>query len=182
MIDERDEARLSQALAGSKRQQQDALREPFEHLRGPLFGMALRMTGRPDLADDAVQEALVDVLRGAHTFRAEARLTTWVYRIALRAATRVAARARTRRSAALPEELTGRAPDPAQTTEQRDAAARILRAIASLSAPQRAVVALSALEDVPLVEVAKILGVPEGTVHSRLHAARAKLRDALGRD
>lgn len=181
MIDSTTEARLVAALADSKRDQQAALRELFELLQAPLFGMALRMTGRPDLADDAVQEAFVDVLRGARTFRGDARLTTWVYRVALRAATRVAARAERRRSVALPEELIGHAPDPATSTEQRESASRVLAAIAALSAPQRSVVALSALQDVPLVEIAAILGIPEGTVHSRLHAARTKLRESLGK-
>ena len=57
-----------------------------------------------------------------------------------------------------------------------------LEDLRSLPAPQRAVLALSALQDLPRVEIAAILGVPEGTVHSRLHHARNRLRERLERD
>ena len=63
MIEPTTEARLAAALAGSKLEQRGALRELFDALQAPLFGMALRMTGRPDLADDAVH-----VVQGAEGF------------------------------------------------------------------------------------------------------------------
>ncbi len=138
------------------------------------------MTGRPDLADDAVQETFVDVLRGADGFRGDARLTTWLYRIAVRAATRVSTRAR-RRSAPLPEELAVGTDGPPEALAQREGAARILAAMSRLPAAQRAVLALGALDGLPHTEIAEVLGVPPGTVYSRLHQARAEMREALER-
>lgn len=179
MIEPDDEARLIGQLGSGGRARDAALEELFQRLRQPLFGLALRMTGRPDLADDAVQEALVDVLRGIPGFRGDARLTTWAYRIAVRAATRVAARNR-RAHEDLSEDLAAGAADPQRLAAERDGAARILAAIAKLPAPMRAVVALSALDGLDQTEVAEVLGVPVGTVYSRLHAARARLRELLG--
>lgn len=184
MIEAHDEARLVASLRGGRRERDAAVRELFELTRTSLYGLALRMTGRPDLADDAVQETFVDVLRGIGGFRGEARLSTWLFRVAVRAATRVAARAR-RREELLPGELLPGERDaggesPAHSAAQRDAAARILAAIAALPAPLRAVVALSALEDLRRAEVGEVLGIPTGTVDSRLHAARARLRATLG--
>ena len=188
MIRPEDEARLIAGLRGDATTRDEALRELFELTRTPLYSLALRMTGRADLADDAVQEAFVDLLRSRSAFRGDARLTTWLFRIVVRAATRVAARSRGAHEP-LPEELgaasgpsTGASDDPSTRGERREAAARILRAIRSLPAPQRAVLALSALQDLPQVEIAAILGVPEGTVHSRLHHAKKRLRERLEQD
>lgn len=184
MISATDETRILEQLRSGDRDA--AMRELFESVRGPLFGLALRMTGRPDLADDAVQETFVDLIRSLDGFRGDARLTTWLFRVAIRAATRVASRA-SGRTETLPEELD--VPDrdgpdhggAATTVEQRDSAARILAAIADLPAPLRAVFALSALREVPQTEIAVILGLPEGTVHSRMSKARARLREVLER-
>ena len=178
MISADTQARILELLRGSKAQRDRGLQDLYTELRAPLYSLALRMTGRADLADDAVQETFVDILRASNSFRGDARLTTWIFRIAVRASTRVASRARAK-AGDLPDDLPSAGSDPALTTEQLDGAARILRAIASLPAPQRAVLALSALDGLPQVEIASILGVPEGTVYSRLHSARAKLRELL---
>lgn len=178
MIGVDDERALLEGLRGSRTAREAGLRQLHDLTRAKLFGLALRMTGRPDLADDAVQETFVDVMRGINGFRGEARLTTWLYRIAVRASTRIAARSK-RAGEVLPDDLVGDGAGPDETAEQRDGAARILRAIAALPAHQRAVVALSALEDLPAREIAVVLGIPEGTVHSRLSGARRRLRERL---
>lgn len=178
MITVEEEAHLLALLRGDARARREGQRELFERTREDLFGLALRMTGRPDLAEDAVGETMVDALQALTSFRGEARLTTWLYRVAVRAALRVAGQAKGRTvelSADVPSSRSG----PAQAAERRDSAERILAAIATLPPAQRAVVALSALDGLPLTEVAVVLGVPEGTVHSRLHAARERLRQKL---
>ena len=181
MIDPETEARLLALLRGKRREREDGLRELFETTRSALYGIALRMTGRPDLADDAVQETCVDVMRGIPSFRGESRLTSWLFRVAVRASVRVGSRAR-RREEVVSEELVGElagGEDPSVASAQRDSAARILNAIASLPAPRRAVIALSALEGLPQTEVALVLGIPDGTVYSRLHEARKALKARL---
>lgn len=181
MIDADHERRLLEQLRGGRRERDRGLRDLFESLRQPLFGLALRMTGRPDLADDAVQETFLDVLRGLKGFRGEARLTTWLFRIAVRAALRVAARSRGK-TEPLPEELADRGAGPAESAARADAASRVLAAIATLPPAQRAVVSLMALQELSQVEVAEVLGIPAGTVYSRLHEARARLRERLDVD
>ena len=178
MIEPADEERLLGLLRGSRRERDRGMRELLERVREPLFGLALRMTGRPDLADDAVQETFLDALGGLKAFRGESRLTTWLFRIAVRAAARVAGRTRVG-AEVLPDELHDRTAGPSESAEQVDAANRILRAIASLPPPQRAVVSLTALEELSQVDVAEVLGIPVGTVYSRLHEARARLRERL---
>lgn len=178
MIALEEEQRLLALAKGTRDQRDQGMRELFEQLRGPLFNLALRMTGQPNLADDAVQETFIDVLRGIPNFRGESRLSTWVFRIAVRAATRVKARA-SRRTQSLEVDLTDGRPSPAETASQLDGARRILRAIAKLPPAQRAVVSLMALKELSQTEIAEVLGIPDGTVYSRVHEARARLREIL---
>jgi len=178
MIERDRETRLSASLRGGKQEREQALSELFELTRSSLHGIALRMTGRPDLAHDAVQETFVDVLRGIGGFRGDARLTTWLYRIAVRAAARISSRNRSR-ATPLPEDLATDTDEPPDALAQREGAARILAAMAQLPARQRAVLALAALDDLPQTEIAAVLGVPPGTVYSRLHQARERMREAL---
>lgn len=193
MIEPSVEARLVADLLGRDRRARDrALDELFQLAGRPLFQLCLRVTCRPADAEDAVQETFVDVLRGIDGFRADARLTTWLFRVAIRAALRVKSRseraehvsARAFDAAEIDERgtaETGGRGDPAALAAEREGAARVLSAIARLPAAQRTVLGLAALEDLPRAQIAEILGVPVGTVDSRLHAARETLRAELER-
>ncbi|MGW5312483.1 RNA polymerase sigma factor [Nocardia thailandica] len=76
-VDPAERDLVRRAVDGDQR----ALTEVVERLRDPLYRLALRMTGRPADAEDAVQEILVRVLTRLSTWRAEAALTTWAYRV-----------------------------------------------------------------------------------------------------
>jgi RNA polymerase sigma-70 factor, ECF subfamily len=160
--------------AGARAEAFDAL---FRALREPILALCLHLTGRRADAEDALQEAFLAVYRALPAFRGEARLSTWVWRIALRAALRV--RARRRDHVELDPE-TPAAGGGAAALEARDEARRLQRALASLPAEPRAVLSLFAVEGLAHREIAEILGVPEGTVWSRLHGARRQLAEALG--
>jgi RNA polymerase sigma-70 factor (ECF subfamily) len=180
-------ARLREADDGARAA---ALNELFERLGRPLFQLCLRVTCDPTDAEDAVQETFVDVLRGLGGFRADARLATWIFRIAIRAATRVRSRRR-RAPASLagvdPDELRVAgaelhgAPDPGAVALERESVANLLAAMERLPAGQRVVLGLAALEELPQTEIAAILGIPVGTVYSRLSAARERMRKERAR-
>lgn len=193
MIDPQDEASLVARLKSDDgRVRAAAKTEAFNRLGEPVFQLCLRVTCDPVDAEDARQEAFVDILRALSSFRGEARFSTWVFRIALRAATRVRSRRRRHdmsrvdwtelasepESAVAGDESRGPA-DPSRELERREGALRLLAAISRLPFAQRAVLALAALEDVPRVEIAAVLGIPIGTVDSRLNAARENLRREL---
>lgn len=177
MIDPATEARLLAALRGNDRAAHDAaIGELHAATARPLFQLCLRIACDAADADDAVQETFVDVLRGIRSFRGEARLSTWLFRIAIRAATRVRNRRATRRHSAIDAgDLPGR-DDPVALASDRENAARLLAAIDELPAAQRAVVGLAAIEGIAHAEIAAVLGIPVGTVGSRLHEARDRLR------
>jgi RNA polymerase sigma-70 factor (ECF subfamily) len=142
----------------------------------------IRLGARPELAEDLAQETLLTVWRKAASFdpnRASA--STWIFTIARNL--RIDALRRERHPEDLEHEP-GLAPEPppspdaALTTLQR--LDRVRQALGGLSADQVEVVRLSFFEDKPHSEISADLGLPLGTVKSRLRLAMARLRAQLG--
>ena len=148
----------------------DRFDEIFREHRGRVLALCLRLTGNRALAEDALQETFLDVHRGLAAFRGEAALGTWIYRIALRAAVRLRAR---RPDLPIDDDPSF---DPHATLEARDRVRRLQAALAALPSEQRTVLALFAVDGLTHPAIAEILGIPEGTVWSRLHSARRALR------
>jgi len=124
----------------------------FRRLREPVHAVCLHVTGRRADAEAAVAEAFLAVQRALPGFTTESRVTTWVYRLALRAAFR--ARARGRDGVSTP--------------------------LSCLSAGPRLVLALFSIDGLRSGEIAEILGIPEEEAWSRLHAARRMLSGTQG--
>ena len=139
-----------------------------------VLSLCLHLTGSPGDAEDAAQEVFLAVFRDLPKFRGESRLSTWIYRIAVRTAFRV--KAKRPRTVPLDLESATETPDPAL---QRERSRHLARALANLSAEHRTVLALFALDGLSHREIAETLGIPEGTVWSRLHLARKKLAAEL---
>lgn len=147
----------------------------------PVYKLCLHLTGNAADAEDAMQDALLAACRALPQFRGEAKLSTWVYRIALRAALEVKSR-RTRRSESSDDLLRNEIASDVAADERvdvRQRAKKLMTAMDQLNAEQRAVISLFAVDGMTHPEIAAVLGVPEGTVWSRLHLARKKLAAAL---
>jgi RNA polymerase sigma-70 factor (ECF subfamily) len=131
--------------------------------------------------EDACQDVFLAVYRSLGRFRGEARLSTWIYRIAARGAGRAMQR---RRLHALLSTLLLREPaaPPAPDPSERTARLQLLdELIGRLSPKKRLVLVLFEIEEVPVEEIAQIAGCPENTVWSRLHHARAELTEMAKR-
>jgi len=137
-----------------------------------LWRHALRLTGREDAAWDVVQESWIAITRGLASLRDAGAFRRWAYTIVSRkAATWQRRRRREERDIACdPESLEASRPsvDPAVL--------RLRDALLRLSPDRRTLLALHYLEEFELWEIAEILGVPEGTVKSRLYHARKELK------
>jgi RNA polymerase sigma-70 factor (ECF subfamily) len=145
-----------------------------------LHAVAHRILRDTDLAEDATQQALLSVWRDLPQLRDPARFDAWSYRLLVRAC--YAEARRTRRWAPNLRLLPTDEPiatDPLGSVIDRD---QLERGFRRLSIDHRAVVVLHHYLDLPLPEVAEALGVPEGTVRSRLHNAMRGLRAALDAD
>lgn len=147
-----------------------------------VFAVALRICRHHEDARDVTQEVFITALRSMAGFRGDAQLTTWLHRVTVNAALDFV-RKRQRREASTVEELGDHPssdPGPEAAAIESVRAREVHRALGTLAADQRAVIVLCDLEGLDYAEAAESLGVPVGTVKSRLHRARMQLARALG--
>jgi RNA polymerase sigma-70 factor, ECF subfamily len=144
-----------------------------------------RLGVRANDLDDVLQEVFVIVHQRLHTFDHTAKVTTWLFGICLRAASDHRRRAYRRREQVGDEPV--HEPARTETSTPEDAAvgrqsrARLDRILDELDLEKRAVFVMFEVEELSCDEIAAIVGVPVGTVHSRLHAARKQFERAIGR-
>ncbi len=140
--------------------------------------LAARVLGSADLARDAVQEAAVAAMTDLGRLRSPDRFGAWFCGITLNVARRWLRQLRPE-VAGLSADLLAAGPDPAETAEAADTAARVREAIGSLADGQRHAVHLFYLQGLSHREVAAELGISVGAVKARLHQARAALAPKL---
>jgi RNA polymerase sigma-70 factor, ECF subfamily len=138
-----------------------------------LYGVAHALTANAADAEDLVQETFIAAASGR--FRGEASVRTWLVRILLRRAGMLRRRQRRHK---LQQPLDQASADVATVpeTEVVDARMDLSRMLQNLSPDHRAVIVLRELQGMSYDEMATALGVPRGTVESRLHRAREELR------
>jgi len=152
-----------------------------------VYTFAFAFTGSPDVAQDLAQDALVKVYKSLGSFRFQSAFSTWLYSI-VKNTYLDAVKSRAGRERALEEPLTER--DVAELHEAATAEERLLakesrrtllRALRQVPVAYRTVVALADVQGLGYEEIAGALGVPVGTVKSRLKRGRDALKDALHR-
>jgi len=181
-MDRTDEGLLADAAAGNV----GALRELYDRYRTRLMTYALYAVGDRALAEDVLQEAFIRIHRHAGDFDPGKRFSAWAYAITANLCRDEIRKAgRRRRLGFRAEGVFGAVEPVARTASPRADAAgrefrdRLVAEVAALPHEQREVVALRFLESMPYAEIAGVLGIPMGTVQSRLHAGVRALRDRL---
>ena len=141
-----------------------------------LYSVAYRILRDTGLAEDVLQNALVLAWRRLPKLRDLDRFEAWIHRILVHACYDESQRTRSwRGSTVLPIELAGVTDETSQIADRDE----LERAFRWLTIEQRAVFVLHHYLGLPLVEVADLLGIPAGTVRSRLHYATRSLRVAI---
>lgn len=130
-------------------------------------------------ADDVTQEIFIDLFKSAASFRGEAALSTWVYRVALNHCSRWRRKQRENAGLAEEDEIADEAPDPARRAAIGELRGEVRGAIQNLSAVQRDAVILHELHGLTYAQCAAALDIPIGTVKSRLSNAFRALRHSL---
>jgi RNA polymerase sigma-70 factor (ECF subfamily) len=146
--------------------------------RHRLYTLAVRELGSAADADDAVQEALIRAWRALPRFRAEASFATWIYRICLNAIHDQ--RARSARGGGVPLTDVVEPADPRDALVEAELSGDLQQALAALDETYRTAVILYDVLGRSYGEVAEALGVPEGTVKSRIFRGRTELARMLG--
>ncbi len=167
----------------------DAFTEIVRRHRDRLWAVALRTTGNPEEANDALQDALISAYRRAETFRGDSAVTTWLHRIVVNASLDRLRRRSVRTWVPLPDEGAGESPaslvddsrlaDPRAAAETSETIREVRAALDTLPPDQRAAIVLVDLEGWSVEEAAKALDCPVGTVKSRCFRGRAKLAERL---
>ena len=142
-----------------------------------LLRHALRTTGDPEGAREAVQEAWVAIARGLRKLHDPACFGAWALRITTRRCTDWIARQKRERGRRADLGAALQAPAPPEGRADRLASAREL--LRRLDSDQRSLMAMFYLEGLSVAEISRVLDIPAGTVKSRLFHARGKLRAAL---
>jgi len=160
----------------------EALRELVERYQRRLARLVYGIVRDRHEVEDVVQEVFLKVYQRIEAFDERARLYTWLYRVAANAAKDHVKKLSRRPAVALPEEVS--IPDGsagpragAAAAERREA---VRAAIAALPPHYREVLALRELESMSYTDIAAVLQLSIGTVESRIHRARARLKEGLG--
>jgi RNA polymerase sigma-70 factor, ECF subfamily len=167
-------ALVERARAGDTRAFERLYRE---HV-GRVYGLCLRMTRQPALAEDCTQETFINAWRALAKFETRSALGTWLHRIAVNVT--LARRRKSARYETVPEaDVEEEAAEPKWTLETPVEVEEIEEAIGSLPDGARDVLVLHALYGYSHIEAAQMLGVAEGTCKAQLHRARKLLRERL---
>jgi RNA polymerase sigma-70 factor, ECF subfamily len=157
-----------------------AFHELVRRFQHRLFAVCMRVLGSPVDAEDAVQETFVKLARHAEGFREEAKLSTWLYRVARNVCTdRV--RYEARRPATPVDDITEVAdePDPSDHLAAHDTATVVRAALDQLDEQSRTLLLLVSVDGLSYAEAAEVADLPVGTVKSRVSRARVQLGELL---
>jgi RNA polymerase sigma-70 factor (ECF subfamily) len=178
---DRPEADDSELLQRAAVGDSAAFHKLIDRHSGRLFRLATQMVGSSADAEDVLQETFVGAFRGLKGFESRSSVKTWLTRILLTQCARWR-RERHRTKAQPIDALEGGAAILAGGADQAQSVSHRLdlhAALGQLSPEHREVLMLREFESLSYDEIAAVLGVPRGTVESRLHRARGELRDKL---
>jgi RNA polymerase sigma-70 factor (ECF subfamily) len=166
---------------------EEAFEELIRRHESRVYRLLYRMMGNKEDAEDLTQETFLSLHRHGHRFRAEARFSTFVYRVAANAALnrrrslgRGRARIgklRTRQDAG--DDLPSSPRNPEDSALGAELSEHVRGALDGLSPSLRMPIVLYDIEGLAYGEIAKVLGIAEGTVKSRIHRARQAMREQL---
>lgn len=158
----------------------DAFAQIMRNHEDRVFSVCLRIMGNREHALDATQETFLTAFRKAEQFKGNSALGTWIYRIAVNTCYDQLRKQKRRKTDPMPEHLD---PSDHSAQDEVDSAAlrpEIQRAMAAIPEDFRSAVVLSDIEGLALPDVAEILGIPVGTVKSRVFRGRRLLAQELG--
>ena len=176
-----------------------ALEELLTSNEGRIYATCLKMCGNSDHARDLAQETFLRAIRGLVGFQGNSRVSTWLTRIAINVCLTDRRRRVVRQTGSLDAPLAGGAddagdirtlgeslpqqgePTASERVEQEEAGVRLEEAMGRLEPEKRAMLLLRDGQDLDYATIAEVLGIPSGTVKSRLFRARVALRKELER-
>jgi RNA polymerase sigma-70 factor (ECF subfamily) len=175
-----DERELIEAL---KRGEPQALDTFYRAYARTVLAWAIRLGGPSTDAEDIAQDVFAVAFRKIESFRGESRLSTWLFSITRNVLHNARRKAALRKLVTIDrlEEIPSGHPSSLDHVQRMQDRARVQAALQKLKRPQREVLVLMDLEGRSAPDVAEMLGIPAGTVYSRLHYARKAFAKVLAR-
>lgn len=178
-----DEQMVERALSGDP----EAFGEIVRRWERRIFALAFGMLGREEDARDATQETFLAAFRNLRGFRGDAKVSSWLHRIAVNQCITRQRRAKVRGETALEDEAEKNAAvfampldaSPARTAETVERSQAVRRAVSSLPPDLRQVVVMKEFEELTFQQIADVLEIPLSTVKSRLYTALRQLQMRL---
>ena len=175
-----DERMVELALSGDP----EAFGEIVRRWERRIFALAFGMLGREEDARDATQETFLAAFRNLRNFRGEARVSSWLHRIAVNQCITRQRRAKVRGETALEDEAEKNAAvfalpleaSPARTAENVERSRAVRKAVSALPPDLKQVVVMKEFEELTFQEIADALEIPLSTVKSRLYTALRQLQ------
>jgi RNA polymerase sigma-70 factor (ECF subfamily) len=171
---------IAECIAGN----QEAIEILVRQYETGIFRLALSILGDPAEANEVMQETFLSALRALPSYQEKQSLKAWLYTIALNHSRshlrkrKMIERLKTTLTSIFRVE-TQKQTSPEDAVLQNEKEAALWRSLNQLDERHRVVVILRYFHELSVAEISEILSVNEGTIHSRLHTAREKLRDAL---
>lgn len=163
-----------------------ALADLIRRFHPRVYAVCARMLGDGPEAADVTQDALIRVIEGIDSFDGRSALSTWIIRVTMNCCISHLRREKLRRHAPLdvplPSEALRREPAAAERVELAEQADLAMSALAGLEPDARAMLVLRDLQGLEYEQISQVLGIPIGTVKSRLFRARSALRALLRRE
>jgi RNA polymerase sigma-70 factor (ECF subfamily) len=178
-----DEQIVERALTGDA----EAFGEIVLRWERRIFALSFGMLGREEDARDATQETFLSAFRNLRGFRGDAKVSSWLHRIAVNQCITRQRRAKVRSESAIETEEERDASQfaspvsysPARVVEARQRSAAVRRAVNSLPPDLRQVIVMKEFEELTFKEIAEALDIPLSTVKSRLYTALKQLQMRL---
>jgi RNA polymerase sigma-70 factor (ECF subfamily) len=178
------------AVARARRGDHEAFRVLVERYQGRVYRLALRILRDPETARDAVQEGFLKAYGALDRFEGRSGFYTWLYRLVFNLCIDMKRRDRSGRHVEWDDEVASEAePGPMSAARdlgepERDVARgelrdAVIRAVAELPEDARRTLLLREVDGLSYAEIAQTLEIPKGTVMSRLHHARRRVRELL---
>jgi RNA polymerase sigma-70 factor (ECF subfamily) len=185
MLNLTDEELVERAVANDS----DAFGEIVRRWERKIFALCFGMLGREDEARDACQETFIAAYKNLSKFRGEARVSSWLHRIAVNQCLTTKRRAKTRSEEFLDSEggseerafVAAPHHSPAKIAETSERTAVVRQAVKALPIDLREVIVMKEFEEMTFQEISDTLEIPLSTVKSRLYTALKQLRMKLER-
>lgn len=188
MID-RDDVELM--LRFKEKRDKKAFAELVRRHQKPLVNFFYKLVWNVHTAEDLTQEVFIKLVKGADTYQATAKFTTFLYKIARNTWIDKLRKDRRKRAVSLDQTIdedkekslkeTVRSADPGpdEIAGQKELVIKIKKVLTRLSEEQRVIITLNVFKTMSYREIAEVLDIPVGTVKSRMHQAIIKLREIL---